>query len=243
MSSIGAHEVIIDSPEHEFSPEKSDGVQMFRVLTSYKIRLSDLKNDLRLRYGLIFKNVGVEAGASLSHPHSQIIATPIIPKHVKEELSNCKEYFDLKERCLFCDIINEEIERKKRIVAETEPHIVWAPYASRFPFETWILPKKHNACFTCVTEGELQDLGKLLQQVIRCLFRVLPSPPFNYVFHTRPFRLSKLQGETTMDEDYHWHIEIIPRLTKVAGFEWGSGFYINPSAPEDVASVMREAIF
>ena len=120
MSGIGAHEVIVESPRHDLSPDQYEPDQMFQVLTAYKIRLEDLKNDLRLRYGLIFKNFGDEAGASLSHPHSQLIALPIIPKHVKEELSNCRDYFNLKERCLFCDILDQEMERDKRIVSETE---------------------------------------------------------------------------------------------------------------------------
>ena len=242
MSGIGAHEVIVDTPEHEFNPEKYDGNQAFRVLSTYKRRLLDLKNDIRLRYGLIFKNVGAEAGASLTHPHSQLIAMPIIPKHVKEELNNCRHYFELKERCLFCDIIHEEIEKAKRIIMETEHYIAWTPYASRFPFETWIMPKKHNACYTCVEEGELEDLGTLLHQVIRSINRLLSSAPFNYVFHTRPFRLSQRHQETTLDQDYHWHIEIIPRLTKIAGFEWGTGFYINPTPPEEAARSLRDAM-
>lgn len=242
MSGIGAHEVIVDTPSHEIEMGKMDGEQMFRLLSAYKIRLLDLKNDPRLRYGLIFKNYGPEAGASLAHPHSQLIAMPIIPKYVKEELFNCHEYYNLKERCLFCDIVNEEMEKFKRIISETEHHIALAPYASRFPFEVWILPKKHQACFTCVEDKELRSLGTLVHKVLDALCRTLSYPPFNYVIHTRPFRLSARHAETTLDYDYHWHIEIIPRLTKIAGFEWGTGFYINPTPPEDAAKVLREAI-
>jgi UDPglucose--hexose-1-phosphate uridylyltransferase len=242
MSGIGAHEVIVDSPVHTLTPENNTPEQTFRVLSTYKYRLDDLKKDTRLRYGLIFKNVGLEAGASLRHPHSQLIAMPIIPKNVKEELVNCREYYDLKERCLFCDIINDEIEHNKRIIIETEHHIALAPYASRFPFEICILPKKHDACYTCIEEKALKDLASLLHNILKALERTLASPPFNYMLHSRPFRLSGRHPETTLDQDYHWHIEIIPRLTKIAGFEWGTGFYINPTPPEEAAKALREAI-
>ncbi len=242
MSGIGAHEIIVDSPHHKACPEEHNYEQMFRILTAYKVRLADLEKDTRLRYGLVFKNVGAEAGASLSHPHSQLIAMPIIPKHVKEELTNCMAYYDLKERCLFCDIINQELQNAKRVIAETEFHVAWMPYASRFPFETWILPKKHNAAYTKEDEAGMRDLAALFQQVIAGLCRVLEMPPYNYVLHTRPFRLSARHNDTTLDYDYHWHIEIIPRLTKIAGFEWGSGFYINPTPPEEAARVMRETL-
>ncbi|HOE64152.1 MAG TPA: DUF4921 family protein [Candidatus Sumerlaeota bacterium] len=242
IAGIGAHEIIVETPEHLPQYELEDGEQMFRVLSAYKIRLQDLKNDIRLRYGLIFKNVGGEAGAQLAHPHAQLIAMPVIPMNVKVELVNCKKYYELKERCLFCDIISEELDKEKRIFAETEYYVAWAPYASRFPFETWIIPKDHSSCFTCTEENSLKDLGALLHRVLMGLSRALESPPFNYVLHTRPFSLSPRYKQTTIDEDFHWHIEIMPRLTKIAGFEWGSGFYINPTQPEEAAHVLREAM-
>ncbi|MBN1899773.1 galactose-1-phosphate uridylyltransferase [Candidatus Sumerlaeota bacterium] len=242
ISGIGAHELIVDSPVHSLTLEDYDAEQIFRILSAYKIRLDDLKKDARLRYGLVFKNFGMEAGASLRHPHSQLIALPIIPKNVKEELSSCRDYYELKERCLFCDIISDEMEHNKRIILESERHIALAPYASRFPFEICILPKKHEACFTRIGEKELKDLASLMDNILEALDRSLSSPPFNYMLHSRPFRVSERHPETTLDLDYHWHIEIIPRLTKIAGFEWGTGFYINPTPPEEAAKALREAI-
>jgi len=242
VTGIGAHEIIVETPNHDYLSLQEDGEQMFRILTAYKIRLEDLKNDTRLRYGLIFKNFGGEAGAHLPHPHAQLIAMPVIPKNVKEELVNCKRYYELKERCLICDILLEELERDIRIVGETEQYVAWSPYAARFPFETWIIPKNHSACFSLENDKSLRDLGILFNRILQALRRVLESPPYNYILHTRPFALSPRHKQTTIDDDFHWHIEIIPRLMKIAGFEWGSGFYINPTSPEEAAHVLREAL-
>jgi len=194
----------------------------------------DLKNDRRFRYILLFKNHGEAAGASLEHTHSQLIALPIVPKRVREEVDNSKRYYEEKERCIFCDMIKQEVETAVRVIGENDQFIAIAPYAPRFPFETWLLPKKHSSSFELQPDSEYGNLAKLLGNILSRLDVVLDRPAYNYVVHTSPI------GEEVNDH-YHWHIEMMPKLTKVAGFEWGTGFYINPTPPEEAARFLREA--
>lgn len=234
MSGIGAHEVIIETPEHALTiaglPEK----QVEDVLRAFRDRILDLKRDRRFRYILIFKNHGEAAGASLEHPHSQLIALPVIPKRVKEEVDNARLYFDFKERCIFCDIIRQESISAVRLVTETDRFLVLEPYASRFPFETWILPRHHESHFEDADPPTLQNLAWVLRSTLRKIDKVLERPAYNFVLHTAPVQEASVAH-------YHWHIEIMPKLTKVAGFEWGTGFYINPTPPEESAKFLREA--
>jgi UDPglucose--hexose-1-phosphate uridylyltransferase len=233
MNGIGAHEVIIESPDHDATLATLPRKAMEEVLWAYRDRMEDLKKDTRFQYTLIFKNEGIIAGATLEHTHSQLIALPIVPIQVLEEIEGCKRHYDIKERCIFCDIIRQEVQTRTRIVLESPLFIALAPYAPRFPFETWIMPKKHLSCFACSTNEDFKDLAGLLQNVLIRLDRALSNPPYNYVIHTSPFRDER-------NDYYHWHIELMPKLTNVAGFEWGSGFYINPTPPEDAAKFLRE---
>jgi UDPglucose--hexose-1-phosphate uridylyltransferase len=234
MNGIGAHEVIIETPDHRATlatlPEKA----IEDVLWAYRDRMLDLKNDKRFRYILIFKNHGEAAGASLEHTHSQLIALPIVPKRVREEVDNSKRYYLEKERCIFCDIIHQEKEDPVRVISENDHFIALAPYAPRFPFETWILPRAHSSAYENTQSPVYASLARMLRDLLRRLDATLDSPAYNYMIHTSPI------GEETNDH-YHWHIEVIPKLTKVAGFEWGSGFYINPTPPEESARFLREA--
>lgn len=233
INGIGAHEVIIETPEHLHSLATLPLKAVEDVLWAYFLRISDLKKDTRIKYVLIFKNEGEVAGASLEHTHSQLIALPIVPQRVREEMDNSKKYFDSKERCLICDIINQELESGKRVVFENAQYVAIAPFASRDPFETWILPKRHESSFTPIDKSFF-SLADILQRVLKQLDKVLDTPPYNFMLHISPFKEEQ-------NEFYHWHIEILPRLTKRAGFEWGSGFYINPTLPEEAAKFMREA--
>jgi UDPglucose--hexose-1-phosphate uridylyltransferase len=156
-----------------------------------------------------------------------------VPILVQEEIEGCRRHHDLKERCIFCDIIRQELQSRTRVVMETQSFVALAPYAPRFPFETWILPKRHISCFSSSTNEDFKDLAFLLQDTLRRLDKALSSPPYNYVIHTSPFK-------EEINDYYHWHIEIMPKLTNVAGFEWGSGFYINPTPPEEAAKFLRE---
>src|SRR3954449_11632871 len=233
MAGIGAHEVIIESPKHTTSMATLSEDNIREVLWVYRDRLVDLKKDSRLVHGMLFKNVGAAAGASLDHTHSQLIVTPIVPINVQEEMTGSLEFFNYRGRCIYCDMIHQELSAEKRVVLDTPNFVSFAPFASRFPFETWILPKTHSSHFENIPKPGVDDLGSVLRQVLNKLEQALDSPAYNYIIHTGPFDHQELPH-------YHWHIEIIPRLTKVAGFEWGSGFYINPVPPEDAAKFLRE---
>jgi len=233
MNGIGAHEVIVETPNHEQALADLTLEEVKDVLRAYVERTADLKRDIRFRYILIFKNHGLAAGASLEHTHSQLIATPIVPKRVMEEMAGAQRYYEYKERCVFCDMIRQELESGKRIVLENEAFVSLEPFAPRFPFETWILPRAHRSHFEHCNVDDLSSFAAILKETLRRINKALRSPPYNYIIHTTPVYLSE-------SEAYHWHLELMPKLTKVAGFEWGSGFYINPTAPEDAAAYLRE---
>jgi UDPglucose--hexose-1-phosphate uridylyltransferase len=234
MNGIGAHEVIVETPDHSASLSNMPEKQIEEVFWAFKERVCDLKKDRRFRYIMLFRNHGEPAGASLEHPHSQLIALPVIPDAVREEIEGSKQFYDFKERCIYCDIIRQELEDSARLVLETDQTVAVAPWAPRFPFETWILPRRHSSHFEDSDVAGIQSLGSVVRTVIRKLEKVLEAPPYNFVLHTAPIQESPSLS-------YHWHIEIIPQLTRVAGFEWGSGFYINPTPPEEAAGFLRDA--
>lgn len=236
MNGIGAHEVIIESPSHTHDLPDLPVHHVEKVLKAFRERLVDLHRDPRLRYVLVFKNRGERAGATLEHPHTQLIAMPIIPKAIDEEITGARRYFELKERCVFCDVIQQELAATEmsRVVLKSKHFVAIEPFAPRFPFETWILPRRHHATFhTIEDDGALPDLAAALKETLQRLNLALSRPPYNFVLHTAPVR----NGSA---DYYHWHIEITPKLTRVAGFEIGSGFYINPTPPEDAARFLRE---
>jgi UDPglucose--hexose-1-phosphate uridylyltransferase len=233
MNGVGAHEVVIETPDHAASLATLPVDAVAEVLIAYRERVRDLKKDPRLEYVLIFKNYGEAAGASLEHPHSQLIATPIIPVMVEEELAGSARYFELKERCVWCDVLRQDRRDRRRLVTEAHGFAVVAPFAPRFPLETWILPTRHRAAFEESEVDELRGLAVVLKDFLQRLGVLLGDPPFNYMLHTAPLR-------EPAAEAFHWHLEIIPKLTRVAGYEWGSGFFINPVPPEDAAAVLRD---
>jgi UDPglucose--hexose-1-phosphate uridylyltransferase len=233
MSGIGAHEVIIESPRHEDTLATLADAAIERVLWAFQERVRDLKRDRRFRQVIVFKNHGLAAGASLDHSHSQIIALPIVPREVRDEVEGARAHFANKERCVFCDILRQEIADGRRLIAETGDMVAIAPYAPRFPFETWILPRRHEADFEDAARHEYGTLARLLGTILRRMNQMLCVPPYNLLIHSAPV------GDAA--EYYHWHVEIIPKLTKVAGFEWATGFYLNPTSPEEAAQVLREA--
>lgn len=233
MNGIGTHEVIVESPDHTLSLATISQPAMEDTLRAYYNRFVELKKDKRLRYVLIFKNEGESAGATLEHSHTQLIALPIVPRTVRDEITGCKHHFELRERCLFCDIINQELGDGRRVICENDGYIAIAPFAPRSPFETWVLPKGHESAFGPL-EGGFAGLAELFQKVLKQMDKILDVPAYNFMLHTSPF-------DDEQNEYYHWHIEIKPKLTKIAGFEWGSGFYLNSTSPEDAAKFMREA--
>ncbi|MEW6087868.1 MAG: galactose-1-phosphate uridylyltransferase [bacterium] len=242
MTNFGAHEVLIETPNHEKEAKDQSKEEIVTWLSVLQHRTEDLSKDQRFRHLLIFKNKGKAAGASLTHPHHQIMATPITPKRVREELNGAFHYYSMKERCIFCDIINQEKSDGERIVYENEAYISFCPFASRFPYEIWILPKTHEIDFFAKSVNDsLHLLAEHLKIVLQKLSGVLGDPDYNYIFHNSPNRIPRRDYWHTIKDDYHWHIELLPKLTTIAGFEWGTGFFINPLAPEDAAKELREA--
>ncbi|MFN3323069.1 MAG: galactose-1-phosphate uridylyltransferase [Bryobacteraceae bacterium] len=234
MNGIGAHEVIIETPNHLATLSDLSEKHIEDVFWAFRDRILDLRKDRRLRYIMIFKNHGEAAGASLEHTHWQLIALPVVPKRVQEEVDGARQYYGYKERCIYCDIIHNELETGTRVVLETDHFVVIAPYAPRFPFECWILPRRHNSHFEASEAAAYQNLAWVLRTTLRKIDRVLERPPYNCIIHSGPLQDGPMQH-------YHWHMEIIPKLTRVAGFEWGTGFYINPTPPEEAARFLRDA--
>jgi len=243
MNARGAHEVVIDTPRH-FNEKGIPEEQITKAIQAMIGRLQDLERDHRIRYVLAFKNHGKAAGGGrLVHSHSQLMGTPVTPKRVKEELAGTKKYFNYKERCIFCDIIKQECDEGRRVIAQSGNFVAIAPFASRFPFETWILPIRHNCDCYRTRREDVPDLARILYQVFNRLSATLGDFPYNMIVHTAPFRNYRKKGYwETIEEDYHWHMEIMPMLTRVAGFEWGSGFYINPVPPEDACAFLKEVV-
>lgn len=232
MNGIGAHEVIIETPNHEMALEDLPTKKMEDCFWAFQERINDLKKDTRLRYILIFKNHGEAAGATLEHTHCQLIALPIVPELVTQEIAGAKRHYEYKERCIFCDMISQERGTKTRIVTENEHFIAICPFAPRFPFETWILPKFHASRFEINGTNYFPILAQTLKDILTRIKNALNAPPYNFVLHTSPIK-------ENCENYYHWHIEIMPKLSKLAGFEQGTGFYINPTSPEESAQILR----
>lgn len=243
LPGVGAHEVIIETPNHQHSLAQLDVAEITGVLKAYRARLLDLRRDRRFRYLQIYKNHGVEAGAPLPHAHSQLMAVPITPPLVRRELNNCRDHYLEQGRCLICDILSQEISDGRRIVDNDDRFVVLAPYASCFPFELCLFPISHNHDFALQSDDELVHCAKALQTMLRRLYILLNDPPYNFILHTAP-PIDSMGGKSgyweTLTQDYHWHIELVPRLNQIAGFEWGSGFFINPLTPEDAAIFLRD---
>ncbi len=227
----GVHEVIIESPRHVTSPAEAPPEELVPVIQTYCAR-ARVHSTEGLSYVLLFKNVGQRAGASIEHSHSQLIGVPVLPKRVAEEMQNCRDYHSREGECLFCGIVRRERQAGTRIVLERDGFVVLSPYSARFPFELWVLPTFHAAHFHELSEDQAGQLAHVLHEALTRLEVCLREPPYNYAVHTAPVG-------TPAGEPYHWHIEVIPRVTRVAGFEWGTGFYINPMEPERAAEYLR----
>jgi len=233
MNGIGAHEVIIETPDHSRPFASLGDAEATEVLFAFKARILDLRNDFRFRYILLFKNHGSPAGATLEHSHSQLIALPVTPRQVQEEIEGARRHFEHRERCIFCDIAMQERRDRSRVIHENEEFLVFAPWAPRSPFETWVLPKRHESNYETEPKERLALCAQAVRTTVRRLDGALGSPPFNFIVHSNPLR-------DPPSPSYHWHIEIMPALTQVAGFEWGSGFHINPVPPEEAADFLRK---
>lgn len=233
MDGVGAHEVIIESPQHRSSFHTLSREHVTDILKVFRERIITLSRDERLCYVVLFKNRGRVAGASLEHDHSQLIALPVMPKKVRAEIETARSHYEREGRCIFCAIVEDEISDGTRLVTENSSFLAVAPYASRFPFEVWILPKYHSSRYEADDDEKLLQLAEVLAITEERMDRVLKRPPYNMFLHNSPLRAEE-------NEYYHWHLEVTPRLSRVAGFEWGSGFYINTVPPEDAARYLRE---
>ncbi len=232
MEGIGAHEVVIETPEHDIDQAELSLKQTAGIFMAHAQRMTDLFRDKRFAYILAFKNRGAAAGATISHPHSQLIALPIVPITIERELSGAKKYFDYRGRCFFCDTVEQEREDQKRLVSLNQHFIAYTPFASRFPFEIRISPLKHRSFFWEISREETNSLAEIQRDVLRRYKLALKNPPFSSIIHTTP-------PNHLHPEHYHWHVEMMPKLTAQGGFEWGSGFYINPMSPEEAARYLR----
>jgi UDPglucose--hexose-1-phosphate uridylyltransferase len=229
---FGSHEVIVESPRHIASFSELTDVEASAVFAAYSDRLQKLKAAGSYRYVQIFKNVGPAAGASLEHVHSQLVALPSVPEVIEQELAASGEFFQEHKKSLLGDMIERELAVGDRIVAQTDNFVAFCPYASRFGYEVWLAPRRHQARFEDAQKGELGEASRLARDIIGRIERAAGQSAYNYFLHTQPFDMPAY-------DHYHWHIEIIPRLTKVAGFEWGTGCFINPYPPEAAAEHLR----
>ncbi len=244
MTGVGAHEVIIESPNHSDDIPTMSADHIALILDTYAHRTNDLRRDERFRHTIIFRNYKGEAGASLSHPHSQLIALPFIPKLAREKLVSAREYYQNKERCIFCDLIEQELNmpEQERVIYCNDYFVILSPFAARFPFSVEIYPLQHHHDFVAMDSTTQLALAETLQFILGQYKDLLADPAYNMTLQTAPNTIPRPGHPdywSSIAYDYHWHIEIFPRLTKVAGFEWGTGCYINPVAPEKAAQYLR----
>lgn len=226
-AAFGAHEVIIESPRHLFDLTQLDVDQVDLALTVYRDRLRHWTTDCRLKHAIIFKNSGFAAGASLEHVHSQLVALPYVPTVIQVELDSIAKFRESHDRCLFCDLLQREIAADERVVFRQEGYMAICAYAPRQPYETWILPEQHAAHFTAIDDAQLHAQARVLLELLGRLEAVSPNVAYNLLLHTAPTK--------TPEAGFHWHWEVVPRLTHEAGLEWGGGVYISPLSPERAA--------
>lgn len=232
---IGAHEVFIETPAHDRNLTDLSDEEMFHVVDKYQSRLNDLTHDRRFKYVLIFKNYGESAGTTVEHPHSQIIALPMIPQYVAQELEGARAYYERHQRCVCCDMIAQEYRDLERIITENGKFLVFCPFASGYPFECWIIPKDHRCQFAAMNHEEKHALGNILRETLRRIKGCLSDPSYNYYLHVAPVN-------DKPHESFHWHIEIVPKLMRTVGLERGTGFYTVPTSPDRAARYLREAV-
>ena len=232
MDGVGSHEVIVETPVHNRVIPLMEDAEVEQVLSVYHARYQALREDPRTKYIIIFKNHGERAGTSLEHPHSQVVATPVAPMLLRRRYEVAISHYDDTGRCLYCDLVEAEVQAKARLIMETGQFVVFHPFASRVPFETWIAPKRHQPSFGQVASEDLVELARVLRKTLHGLYRALGNPDFNYIIHSAP-------AEDENKAYYLWHLQILPRLATIAGFELGSGIYITTIVPEESAAFMR----
>lgn len=233
MTGVGFHEVIVDHPRHNMTPALITDDEMTDIVTMYWTRYAALKKDPRIEAIVIFRNHGESAGTTLYHPHSQLAATPVVPSQVRARMEESIRYFDDNGECLFCRTLREEIAAGDRIIIEGEHFIAFIPYAALSPFHTWIFPKRHMSSFDDIADAEITDLARVLRSLLARLYHGLNDPDYNYTIRSIP-------TANPGADSFHWYLTVVPRVSRVAGFEIGSGMFINPALPEESARFLRE---
>jgi UDPglucose--hexose-1-phosphate uridylyltransferase len=232
ISGVGIHEVIVETPDHSTTLALLGEHEVERVVETYLRRYDAVLKDERVEQVTLFKNHGRQAGTSLEHPHSQLIGTPIIPTEIRERLETALEFYDDNGRCIFCFTLAEECREGLRVVEENDHFVAFLPFAALSPFHIWIFPKRHCASFGCIEDAEADSLARILRRLLHRLHTGLNDPDYNFVIRTAP-------KESEQVRYYHWYVSVVPRVSRVAGFELGSGMFINVARPEDSAAFLR----
>ncbi len=234
LGGLGAHEVIIESPRHDAEWAHMSAEEVRLVLWAWRERMRDLRRDVRLRTFLLVKNVGADAGATLDHPHSQLLALPFVPLHLGDELAAARVREEQSGRCVFCAVVDDELSSDRRVVSSDDDTVAISAFAARVPFETWILPRRHLAAFDDECDDCLRAIAERVRDTVRRLHVALNGPPYSVLLHTAPV------GES--GASYHWHLEIVPRLAPVGGLAWDGGIHVNPVSPEEATRALRRAV-
>ena len=232
MDGVGQHEVIVESPQHNLCIPLMSDRQVEEILLAYRERYLALREDPRFKLIIIFKNHGSRAGTSLEHPHSQLVVMPIVPLTIRYRFEKAAGHFDDEGTCVYCDILREGLRMRSRLILESDRFTTFHPFASRAPFETWIIPKKHHASFGSISVDESKEFAWVLKKTLSQLYRGLNNPDYNYIIHSAPIK-------DEQEEYFHWHLQILPRLVTPAGFELGTGMFINTALPEETAAFIR----
>lgn len=233
ITGYGIHEVIIENPRHNAIIPLMTDEEVQNIIRAYKNRYVYIRDNEAIKAVILFKNHGPMAGTSLEHPHSQVVGTPIIPPQMENRIIRAARYSNETGKCIFCETLEEELMKKERIILETDKFVAFAPYASMVPFQTWIFPRKHAASFSGISEDEMNDLAFCLKTILGKIYYGLGNPDLNYAINSVRF-------EEKSAEAMHWYLSIMPRVTKAAGFEIGSGIFINTSLPEQAAEFLRQ---
>lgn len=233
VAALGHHEIIVEHPDARERLETMTPSHLTEVLRFYRDRIELASSSPGIKHVQLTRNVGRAAGALFDHPYAQLLAVPVTNRWVEEEEQVAAEHHERHGTCLFCAVLKRELEQRERIVTQNDDFVAFAPFAAKTPFETWILPRAHGSSYRGVAANSLPHLADILQVVVRGLNNALNNPPYNLTMHTLT---------NTNQPHFHWHIEILPRLTNQAGFDWGTGFFVNPTLPEDAVRFLREAV-
>lgn len=238
QNASGIHETVVETPRHSHRFSHLDVDQIAKVLRTLQYRNQEHKKNHILKGTLLFRNLGRGSAGIYKHVHSHIVSFPFVPKTVKDELAGAREFYSLKTRCIFCDMIAEETKLNRRIVFENAHYLAWCPFASRFPYECWVIPKEHRSEFLAADPGTFTDLAKILKTVLLKIEKIVGDTPTSFVLHTAPLRSETQEDDSAVFNAYHWHIEILPHALPAGGFEWGGDFYLSPPTPESCAEAL-----